>query len=132
MKKTTRKAVLATNQHVLKIGNCQLQMLLCCSGVYAYTSGVHGWYSDIYSVGNIAISVGYRPFGDIECSYELTSKYEELAMAEYNRYHRTEGYSYDKFSTVLAELLHSFVDEAITTDGKGYDNMKVKEHFQFN
>lgn len=132
MKKTTRKEVMATHQHVLRIGNCQLQMLLCCHDADAYTSGVYGWNADIYSVGNIAIITGYRSFGDIDCSYELCQKYEELAMAEYNRYHGTPSYSYEKLKTVLTNLLHSFVDEAIATDGKGYDNVVEKSHYQFN
>lgn len=130
----TRKEILATNTYVLKVGYCQLETLLTQSNrePYAYTCGVYGWNSDIYSIGNVAISTGYRPCGNINCSFELVSKYEELAQSEYVKYNNTKGRNYDKYRTTLADLLHSFIDEAIATNGKGYENVKVKEHFQFN
>lgn len=127
-KKMTRKDVLGMHQHVLKVGYCQLETLLSNIEPYAYTCGVYGWNSDVYSLGNVAISMGYRPCGDIQCSYELVNKYEELAQSEYT----TKGRNYDKYQQALTDLLYSFIDEAVATNGKGYKNVKVKEHFQFN
>lgn len=119
-RKITRKEVLATNQHVLKVEYCRLQYLLQYSTAYAYTSGTNGWNSDIYSFGSVAISTGYRPCGDIQCSYELCKKYEEFASSEIAK------------KEALTDLLYSFIDEAIATDGKGYENMETKPHHQFN
>lgn len=119
-RKITRKEVLATHQHVLKVGYCQLSCLLAGRQRYAYTAGTYGWNSDIYSFGSVAISIGYRPCGDIQCSYELCKKYEEFASSEIAK------------KEALTDLLYSFIDEAIATDGKGYETVKPKEHFQFN
>lgn len=120
IKQITRKEVVATHQHVLKVGYCELSCLLAWRQRYAYTSGVYGWNSDVYSVGNIAISIGYRSFGNIQCSHALCQKYEELASSEITK------------KEALTDLLYSFIDEAIATDGKGYDNMVEKPHHQFN
>ncbi len=31
-----------------------------------YTRGIYGWNADIYTFGDIALSTGYRPFGNIK------------------------------------------------------------------
>lgn len=129
--KTTQKEIKNTHQHVLKVEYCNLQTLLKYQDAFAYTSNGEGWCSDIYSIGNIAISTGRKSFGSINVSYDLANKYEEIAKSESNKYHNGD-FDYYRLEEILTGLLYSFIDEAIATDGKGHDNVVEKPHYQFN
>lgn len=77
----TRKKVLENYKNVIKVGYCGLQNLLNYSDRLGYTTGVNGWNADIYVVNcDTVIVTGYRPFGNIDASYELCKKYDEKAM----------------------------------------------------
>lgn len=62
----------------LSVGYCEIQTLSYYTDRDAYTCGVYGWNSDIYTFGNCAISTGYRPFGK-SVSYKLCREYEQKA-----------------------------------------------------
>ena len=98
----TQKEVKATHKHVIKIGYCRLQHLLTFKDPYAYTCGGDGWHSDIYSIGTVAISTGYQPFGDIKPDYDLIKFYDDKAAEILAS--RSED-----TATRLNNLLHDFI-----------------------
>lgn len=82
--KTTMKAIKQTGAPVIKIGYGQAQYLLKQYEPTYYTQGVYGWNADVYSypktrTQRIYIVTGYRPFGNIEPSYNLVRKYDQKA-----------------------------------------------------
>lgn len=107
MKKITMKAVKATHTHVIKVGYCRLQHLLTYKCRYAYTAGYDGWHSDIYSVGTVAISTGYQPFGDIKPDYETVKKYDDQAT-------EILASRADDVALQLNDLLHKFIGEVVS------------------
>lgn len=80
--KTTQKAIKEAYQNVIAVGYCNLQSLLdfFYDKERYYTVRREGWGSDVYDFGNVAISTGYAPFGNVRPNYELTQKYEHKAQ----------------------------------------------------
>ena len=80
--KTTQKAIKEAYQNVIAVGYCNLQSLLdfFYDKERYYTVRKEGWGSDVYDFGNVAISTGYAPFGNVRPNYELTQKYEHKAQ----------------------------------------------------
>lgn len=72
--KTTQKAIRNGYRRVFAVGDADLQYLLTFENPMAYNSGVYGWNCDIYDFGNIAITTGYRPFGE-SLPYELVEEF---------------------------------------------------------
>ena len=79
---TTQKAIKEAYQNVIAVGYCNLQSLLdfFYDKERYYTVRREGWGSDVYDFGNVAISTGYAPFGNVRPNYELTQKYEHKAQ----------------------------------------------------
>lgn len=105
--KTTKKEIMANYGSVIRIGYCDLQYLLNYESPIAYTSGAYGWGADIYEVGGIAITTGYRPFGNICPNWEIVKKYEE--EAEKIRH----NCSYKEEREALRDLLKKFMEEVL-------------------
>lgn len=103
--KTTKKAICNSCATIISIGYCDLQHLLAYISPNAYTSGIYGWNADIYSIGNVAICTGYRPFGDINPDYDITRSYNERA-----RIIRHESYGNDMHQQ-LSDLLDAYIKE---------------------
>ena len=80
--KTTQKTIKEAYQNVIAVGYCNLQSLLdfFYDKERYYTVRREGWGSDVYDFGNVAISTGYAPFGNVRPNYELTQKYEHKAQ----------------------------------------------------
>lgn len=76
----------------------------------AYYSGVYGWYADIYEYGNIAIVTGYAPFGDIEVTKEICTKYEKIAT---QILYCEREISYKERCEDMEQLLGKFIREVI-------------------
>lgn len=90
--KTTKKAIMEGYPKTVCVGYCDLQHLLYFNEPIAYTCGVYGWNADIYDFGNIAIIMGYRPFGEIRISYDSYRKYDDKARSiiyDYNTDYET-------------------------------------------
>lgn len=105
--KTNNKAVMHGYTHVIKIGYCEAQHLLRYSAPIAYTeSGAYGWKSDIYHFGDIAISTGYAPVGDICPSYEFVKEYDEKAF--------NAGWD----NVLVKKLLDEFIDRCVKGEAK--------------
>lgn len=108
---TTAKSIRWQYGLLICVGYCALQDLLTYEQPQAYTHGVYGWNADVYDMsiigrGNIAIVTGYRPFGQIHPSYEVTEKYEKLAMEIKQERH-------DDIRARLRELIKQFVEEVL-------------------
>lgn len=99
----TQKEVKATHTHVIRIGYCNLQHLLNYKDPYAYTAGYDGWHSDIYSIGTVALSTGYQPFGN-KVSYEIVKAYDDKAA-------EILASRAEDTATRLDDLLHDFIEE---------------------
>lgn len=78
--KVTQKAIKANFKKIVCVGYCNLQHLLNYESPTYYTTRREGWASDIYIFGNIAISTGYAPFGNIRVNYDIEKKYDEKAQ----------------------------------------------------
>jgi hypothetical protein len=74
---------------------------------YAYTCGGDGWHSDIYSIGTVAISTGYQPFGDIKVDYDTVKRYDDKAA-------EILASRAEDTATRLNDLLHDFIEEVTT------------------
>ena len=115
--KVTKRQVLDNYCYVISVGYCDLQDLLRFKNANYYTCGLYGWNSDIYDVGNgVAISTGYRPFGNIKASYyHLTRKYNEKAKKIHNNYYdgKIKIETRDK---QLEKMLQEFVKECLNLE----------------
>jgi hypothetical protein len=107
--KVTQKIVKAGHQHVLSVGYCDLQFLLRTRDANYYTTRAEGWAADIYSVGTVAIATGYKPFGDIDPSYELCRLYNGKAQDIWNDH----TLKYEEKKEKTAQLLDEFIEAAI-------------------
>ena len=84
---------------VLKVGYCQLQMLLRFEEPIAYSSGVYGWSCDYYQIGSVYICTGYNPIGK-EINHSIIKKYETAADAIETK-------------EAMTILLNQFIQEAL-------------------
>lgn len=105
---TTKKAVINNYKKVVSVSYCSLQKLLVLEKPFAYTAGVYGWNADIYDLDGIALATGYRPFGNIKPSLELTRKYEQEATEVI---YTIQNYEVQK--EALKALIRSFLEEVI-------------------
>lgn len=106
--KMTKKSILNRYNNIIQIGYCNAQNLLKSYEPFGYTSGIYGWNADIYSFKNTAIVTGYRPFGNIEPSYELIKKYDEKAKKILNKYT-----NHNDMEDAIYNLIDEFVTESI-------------------
>lgn len=103
---TTKKAVKNSYRKIVCVGYCDLVHLLSFKDAFAYTAGVYGWNADIYDLDGTALVTGYRPFGDVSPSLELTRKYEQKAKEVINTIYR-----YDDSKKAMDSLIHDFLKE---------------------
>lgn len=106
--KTTKKAINNGYAKVISIGYCNLQHLLCCEEPIAYTVRREGHASDVYTFGNVAITTGYAPFGNVHPDYEIQHKYETMAENICR-----EVWDYQKRKPKLRVLIYEFLDEVL-------------------
>lgn len=106
--KVTSKAVNETHTRVFAASYCSMQNLLKYRSRSAYTAGVYGWNSDIYTIGTVAISTGYRPTGQ-HIPYDLIRKYETKARAIAE--HKT--YKLETKRAKIDDLIYQLIEEVI-------------------
>lgn len=87
--RTTKRSIMNSFDYVIELGYCRLQSLLSLTNPSFCTIGACGWNADIYQVTvrdkdnvlrDVAISTGYRPFGNISPSYDFVKEYEKKAQ----------------------------------------------------
>ena len=113
--KTTKKAIKEEykGKYILTIPYCNLQTLLRLYEPFAYSERAEGWACDYYGFYHkgeaICISTGYAPIEAKKVSYELTRKYEKLAMEIFRN-----TFDYEKQKIEIASLLTRFFNEVYT------------------
>lgn len=107
--KVTKKFVNKNFKHVLKIGYCQIPHLLHAQVPHWYIVGVNGWNADIYQVDGVAICTGYRPFGNIEVSYDLIKSYDEMAKDILSE---DTDFKLDRLQCLLSTFIKEAIKEA--------------------
>lgn len=109
-----KKNVIENNANIIRVGYCELYYLLKGIERIGYTSGAYGWNADVYEANNVVIVTGYRPFGNIRPSYELTSEYNEKAKKLCKEPCRDT----DALNTKINKLLNDFIKKALEEDGE--------------
>ena len=75
---TTIKAIKDRyNGNIYSCGYCNLQRIFNGVEPDFYNAGVYGWNCDIYIIGNIAITTGYRNTYGKKIPYEMIRKYND-------------------------------------------------------
>ena len=77
--KTTRKQLNRCFSRIFWCGYCDLQYILHNDSPKFYNCGIYGWNYNVYDLGNIAITTGYRGMFGTEIPRELIHKYEAEA-----------------------------------------------------
>lgn len=79
-----RKDVVDAFPYIIKVGYCELQYTLKALDMerVGYTCGVNGWNADVYRLEKgIALTTGYRPFGNIRVDSDRLRALEEAVQA---------------------------------------------------
>lgn len=117
--KTTKKAM-RENNHILSVGNGEIQHLLAYESPIAYSTRAEGWACDYYELSTsdgrcLVVSSGYATINSKNASmdYARMRQYDEQARAIKNDW----GKSYETKTQQMKKLLQQFADEAMK--GKG-------------
>lgn len=108
-RKATMKQIKVMEENILRVGYCSLQYLLRDIEPAYYTSGVYGWNADIYDLGNCMLVTGYRPFGNILVSYDLSETYNNTAKAIWENTTLT----YEEQKNMIKRLREEFTAKCI-------------------
>lgn len=108
--KTTRKEIKnnVPEKYIWKAGYCSMQHLLYYKNPIAYTSGVYGWNFDLYDIGGVYFTTGYRNMIGKQVDYDLLNKYEDQAKEIINLRGK---YEYDEKKDLVNNLLKEFIKE---------------------
>lgn len=79
MKVKVTKKMINENYVVQRLGYGEAQDLERLFREEYYTSGIYGWNADVYTIDNIAIATGYRPFGERYLSSEEVQEWNKKA-----------------------------------------------------
>ena len=96
-------------KYVLSVDFCGLQHLLRCEEPAYYCADREGWMCDVYTFGDIAISTGYRPFGNVYPSDTFLRKYDKDAESVIRDY----SLGAEEIDRRNNELLKKFLGECI-------------------
>lgn len=81
-RQVTKKWVNNNFKYVVQVPYCALQTVLNEKSPDYYTAGIYGWNSDIYIIdADVAISTGYRSFGNKKFSYEFYESAEKAVKS---------------------------------------------------
>ena len=108
--KTTRKEIKnkVPSDYIWQVSYCGMQNLLYYQSPIAYTSGVYGWNFDLYDVGGVYFTTGYRNMIGKQIDYDLLRKYETQAQEIINSW---DKYEYDEKKDLVNNLLKEFIKE---------------------
>lgn len=110
--KTTKKAMNANYNHIIRIGYCSAQNLLSYLKPIAYSVRAEGWACDYYEVDGVLISTGYAPIGckNMKYNYPDLEKAEGIARGIHCNY----SLKYDEQKEQVAALLKEFIKSCIS------------------
>ena len=107
-KHTTKKYINSLYDNRIKIGYCNLQMLLSRTAPAYYTTRAEGWGADIYIVNSDTVIItGYAPWGNITVPYDTQRKYNKNAEKITYDYTLTHEQQRD----ALNDLINEFISE---------------------
>jgi hypothetical protein len=116
MKFRTTKKYIRGYEHILNVGNGEIQHLLAYESPIAYSTRAEGWACDYYELSTsdarcLVISSGYAPINSKNASMDYSR------MREYDEQARTIKNDSNKLYEVRADemkkLLRQFADEAM-------------------
>lgn len=111
MSELKEKQVRAWSGPKLAIGYCDLQNLLHYTSKTGYTYGVYGWNFDVYCVGDVTITTGYRRMIGRSVPYNLTKEYDDKAKEIVNSW--DENLDYDTKKSKVNALLDEYIEKAL-------------------
>jgi hypothetical protein len=100
-----RKDVVKESGYKLCAGYCDMQNLLHYQDRIGYPRGVHGWNCDVYRIGDVVLTTGYRGMVGSSINYDLLRDYELKAEKICYDYSLSYEERRDKVNTLLYELL---------------------------
>ncbi|WP_423858724.1 hypothetical protein [Alloscardovia omnicolens] len=102
-----RKDVEYSFPSIIKVGYCQLKYTLQALDMerVGYIRGVNGWNCDVYRLEKgIALTTGYRPFGNVRVDSDRLRALEEAVQAVPWEY-------YDKRAQVARKGIESIIED---------------------
>lgn len=105
--RTTQKAIRDGYAKIYRCGYGDLQNLFRHTDAIAYTCGLYGWNFDVYDVGGVAITTGFRGMLGERIPSELIRKYESKAKKAIER----ANFDYKKTRSALDKLIAKFIEE---------------------
>ena len=103
--KATKKEMKENYSKIIKLGYCSAEGLLHYRSPIAYSTRAEGWACDYYQVGNVLISTGYAPIGNIVPDYDIVEEYNNKAWTIINCYLT----DYEKRKELVEDLLAGFM-----------------------
>lgn len=100
-----RKDVVKECGYKLCASYCSMQFLLRYQDRIGYTHGVYGWNCDVYRIGDVVLTTGYRGMVGSPINYDLLRDYElkaEQICCDYSISYEDQR---DKVNALLYELL---------------------------
>ena len=104
--RTTRKAVINSNNNVIHAGAATLSNLLINHDATEYSAGTYGWNFDVYHVFGAAICIGYRNMPGRPAKNDII--FDQRARRILESYH----FNYDLAYESIENLLKEFIDQA--------------------
>ena len=95
---------------IVKVGYQGAHYLTIFENCHFYTSGLTGWNSDIYTIWGMALSTGYRPFGNVEAIN--LQRWENKAKGVYE----SKKISYSQKEKRIHNLFKEFMKSHIGKD----------------
>ena len=105
--KTTKIAIKARYDKIVKIGYCNAQFLLKFEEPTAYSERSEGWACDYYDVDGVLISTGYAPIEgkNTHCNYDIVKRYDDQAREIICDYSLKWDEQQAKVKTLLTEFI---------------------------
>ena len=107
--KITRKSVKCLFNKVLYCGYCDLQNIMRGVETRFYNCGIYGWNYDVYDLGVIGITTGYRGMFGKRIPTELIEKYDKEAkeIIESN----LSWKNHDEYVAKMNDIRDRFINE---------------------
>ena len=106
--KTTRKQLNRCFSRIFWCGYCDLQNILRDDSPKFYNCGIYGWNYDVYDLGNIAITTGYRGMFGEEIPDEILAKYDKEARQVIED---TQWMNYGEYVAKMGDIRDRFIAE---------------------
>lgn len=127
--KTTKKAIMAAFENVIKVGYCDMQSALMWREPNFYTEGVYGWNADVYVIDiDTVIVTGYRPFGNVELSRNVIDTLNTCAesITHYLKYDMAKIYLNNNLDELASGIEYGFDSYSFASANENLEIEKAK------